>query len=88
MACSSCGGGSVVVKTETTAPLFTLTRGFNRGDRVDVTHRSGYAGHGIVRRVYLANRLELIDCWMEATQSMITVTVAKGDRISLLPVAV
>ena len=85
MPCSACGGSGVVIKTDITAPLFMLTGGYNKGDRVEVTLRSGYAGFGQVRRVYLASRLELIDCWMDSSQSMITVSVAKGDTIAKVP---
>lgn len=81
MGCSACGGASVVVKTDTTAPLFRLTGWINPGARVEVFHRSGYAGFGIVRRVYLQSNLEQVDIWMESSQSMISATPAKGDRI-------
>ena len=85
MPCRSCGGGSVVIKTATTAPLFNLTGHLNVGDRVEVNLRSGYAGFGVVRRVYRASNLEQVDCFMEMSHSMSTVVPAKGDQITLAP---
>ena len=85
MGCSSCGGGGVVQRTDINAPLFTMTRDLGVGDRVELHHRSGYGGFGVIRRIYMQSGIEQVDLFMANSGSMVTAVPSKGDRLTLAP---